>query len=115
MMPTAQKTLVIEGTLPGTPALQNQTLQVEANGHRIGESKVPQGDFQLTFDVPSHLQGETLRLKIKASRSMVPARFPQPGDRRRLAYLLKNVHWARPEAVQDEPAESAYHAAQAGI
>lgn len=101
MLPMAERTLLIEGTLPWIPALGRQTLQVEANGHLLGALDAPQGDFQLTWEVPPELRGKTLRLTITASKSFKPARFGQQGDRRRLAYLLKAIRWASPQILEE--------------
>jgi hypothetical protein len=42
-----------------------------------------------------------LRLRIKASRWIIPSGFTLQGDHRRLAYLVKGIRWLR-ESERDQ-------------
>lgn len=107
MLPPAGDAFVIEGSLPKSPALSGQTLQIRANGRQVGDLRVPEGDFRLVVEVPPDLQGRVLHLTIRASRWMSAGEFAGCGGRRRLAYLLKTIHSTEFAARTKMPAMAA--------
>jgi hypothetical protein len=99
MLPPGSGCVVIEGSLPNCNRLERQTLSVTGNGRLLGRFDVPIGDFQLKVPVPFRIASEPLRLKIEAAQWLVPQRFRVPGDRRRLAYRLRNIRWEQSSTV----------------
>jgi hypothetical protein len=93
MLAPGSGSVIIEGSLPNCDQLVRQKLYVCGNGLSLGEFDVPAGDFLLKVPVSCGNGGEPVRLKIEASRWLVPARFHLRGDRRRLAYRLKSIRW----------------------
>jgi len=100
MLPPGGGDLIVEGFQGALKGPQGQILRVEGNGRWIGEREVTEGDFSLSFELPSELRGQTLRLKISASNcgtrrrfSLAGDRTPE-GDRRRLAFFLRAIRWA---------------------
>jgi hypothetical protein len=91
MLPPGAGPLLIEGNLPTWDSFCGQELHIYANGQSLGRFDIPFGDFQLEVPLPPELHGQVLRLKIKASRSVMTDRFAVNGDRRRLAYQLKSI------------------------
>ena len=95
MLPPGGNDLVFEGSVPAwATRLFPQTIEVECCGEILGLYRLEPGEFRLRIGVPPRLRGIALRLKIRASRSFLPSRIPGRGDRRRLAYLLKDIRWA---------------------
>jgi hypothetical protein len=108
MLPAGHSdSFVMEGLLPGAPALRNQSVRVVANGLRLADLPIPYGDFQLNVKLPPELRGETLRLTLTASRWLVPGRFTLGGDRRRLAYRLSALRWDDPTPLSEDHANTA--------
>jgi glycosyltransferase involved in cell wall biosynthesis len=102
MLPPGNGPLVIEGSIPDWVSLRRQRLHIEANERKVGQFDLTSGNFRLEVPLPPDFQGQALRLKIKASRSLMPGRFTLAGDRRRLAYCVKSIQWAEP-AVRLKP------------
>jgi hypothetical protein len=100
MLPPGTGPLVIEGFLPGWDSFRGQKLRVEANGQSLGRFDLPFGDFRLAIQLPPELQGQVLRLRIRASRWFMPGRLASTGDWRRLAYQLKSIRWGTPQPVE---------------
>jgi hypothetical protein len=95
MLPPGSGPFMIEGSLPTGRHFQGQRLNVTANGQLLGEFDVPFGDFQLRVPIPPALERQLLHLRIGASRSFMPGSFTLRGDRRRLAYVLKSIRFAK--------------------
>jgi hypothetical protein len=112
MLPASHSdSFVMEGLLPGAPALRNQSVRLVANGLHLADLPIPYGDFQLNLKLPPELHGQALRLTLTASRWLVPGRFTLRGDRRRLAYRLHALRWSEPSELSEDLAA----AASAGI
>jgi glycosyltransferase involved in cell wall biosynthesis len=94
MLPPGGGTVLVEGTVPD--GLRGQTLRMEAGGLRLAESRVDAGDFRLAVEIPGELRGDALRLTIRASRSSLSGCLPPDGERRRVAYRLRQIRWAEP-------------------
>ena len=93
MLPPEGGVLVIEGSVPEYRGLDGQRLDVAANGRRLARLEIPLGAFALTLEIPPELRGHALDLTVTASRWITPGRFTLRGDRRRLAYVLKDIRW----------------------
>jgi hypothetical protein len=88
--------LIVEGTAPAWgKAFQGQELSIVANGRTLGKFPIAAGDFSLQVELPPDLHGQLLRLRIKASRWVIPSLLTLHGDHRRLAYLFKGIRWLR--------------------
>jgi len=97
MLPPGRGRLWINGTVPDQiPSLRGQALAIDCNGRPLGQFPVPAGKFSLEVDMPEDSQGQMLKLKLRARRCVVPARFHLRGDRRRLAYLVEGIRWSEP-------------------
>jgi hypothetical protein len=109
MLPPGTGSLLLEGTLPDwEDAFRGQTVEIDCNGHSLGQFAIPTGDFCVNIEVPEEFQGKLLRLSLTASRYIVPARFRLRGDRRRLAYRFKRLAWSDPPRRLQEVAAAAY-------
>ena len=92
MLPSGEGTIVATGSIPlWAKRLHGQRLAIRANGRLLGRFPVPVGDFELRIPTPPELHGKPLRLQIAASRFLRPS--PLRGDRRRLAFLLREIRW----------------------
>jgi hypothetical protein len=100
MLPAGGGGLVIEGCLPNWDRLEEQRLDVRANGVSLGGWDVRAGDFRIKVPVPRGIASEPLRLRIEASQWVMKERFGVSGDRRRVAYRLKSIR------LEHTPAES---------
>ncbi|MGA3238706.1 MAG: glycosyltransferase family 2 protein [Bryobacteraceae bacterium] len=94
--------LIVEGTVPAWgKAFRGQKLSIVANGRTLGRFPLAAGDFSIQVELPPDLAGQLLRLRIKASRWIIPSGFTLQGDHRRLAYLVKGIRWLR-ESERDQ-------------
>ena len=124
MLPRGRGCLLIEGTVPDQiPRLRGQVLAIACNGRSLGRFPLPGGKFRLQAEVPKEFEWRILRLELRARRWVVPARFPIPGDRRRLAYLVTGIRWSEParadggdrELSSRRPAAGDWEDAKVGI
>lgn len=108
MLPPGDGPIVIEGVVPHWAPLRAQSICIKANDCDLGRYEIPYGDFQLTLPVPDLLQGQLLRVEIKAARSIRRVHFRVTGRHRDPAYLLKSIRWANPEAGPAATSAAAY-------
>jgi len=95
MLPASKgkKNIRIVGWLPDYPLLEQQSLQVTCNGTTIARRRVPFGDFQIDITPETCAPELPVRIEIKASKILVPARLELSTDNRKLAYMLRTIEW----------------------
>ena len=92
MLPPGSGPLMIEGYVPAAfGRLRGQTLRIVVNGLALESRRPVAGDFCLKLDLPGGLQDQLLRIKVNASRWILPRTLGIGGDFRRLAFQLKSI------------------------
>lgn len=94
MIPEGKGKLLFRGeNIQMSNRLAGQTIVVEAQGLELGRISPDWGPFEVEFNVPGHLQGKCLTLKLTASRSVVPSKLGSSTDTRTLAYRFGDLRW----------------------
>jgi glycosyltransferase involved in cell wall biosynthesis len=93
MLPPGNGQLRLSGSLPRlSGALKGQTIRVECNG-KSQQIPIDYGDFDFVLSVPQ--SKEPANIVLVASRWFVPSAEGLGPDRRRLAYFLRALDWAK--------------------
>ena len=94
MLPPGSGQIKIHGMLPDMGAhLNEQTVVVFCEGEMVHSERLSCGDFCIEFPLQQQ-PSSVVNLTLVASRTCTPAEIGESTDRRRLAYLLKDVDWA---------------------
>jgi hypothetical protein len=92
MLPSGEGSFIASGYIPfWAKELHGQRLTIHANGRLLGQYTVPTGDFEVCVPAPRETNGDPLCIEVIASRSLRPALLDR--DRRRRAFLLKEIRW----------------------
>ncbi len=104
MLPAGYQSVRIEGFVPDTRLLRGQLLRVECNGMDAGRYAVGPGLFRIDVKIPQGLDGQALRFRVVARRSLAD----YSGFRRRIAFRL-DLFCGMPQRAQ-LPAASTFTA-----
>jgi hypothetical protein len=90
--------LSLAGFVPGVPApWQPFDLAVSVNGRQLDPVRIARaGDFEATLRLPEPVRRlDSHDIRLKASRSFVPAELGTSPDRRRLSFRLSRIELSR--------------------
>ena len=94
MVPEGRGKLLFRGeNIRMSESLAGQTLAVQAHDVELGRISPGWGSFNAEFNVPDHLQGTCLTLKVSASRHVIPSKLGAGKDERKLAYRFSELCW----------------------